>query len=392
MTAKLELTPIRRAGCLVPRLFGQGAIVAALLFPTAAVAGGDGTLLHVVDFEARGDFEPGGVYSQVDENVDTCEHDETCETNSLDIIEGPEPVRAGLRAVKVTFAEGDEQNTSGRRAEMKLTDFFTHEYDVHFWYGFSVFIPEEWELAEQDHSNVFQIHGGEGPGSSPVIGVRVGDDGNWLITTERNGTPDEQITDELGTTPVQKGVWTDWVMHAVWSAQDDGVLEIWKGGEKVVDLQGWRTLHPDTEADQPTPLLYVKFGYYGEDRDRVLYYDEVRIAKGDGDLTALVSPPGGDGGGGGSGSGGAGNGGSGNGGSGDGGSGNGTVSQAASGSTGAGQGGAAGGDANAGEADGCDCRLGSGPRGSGSAIPWLAAALAVVACRRGVRRATSYRG
>lgn len=384
----IEAEAVCRAGIVAPRLFGSGAILASLLLTTATAVAGEGRLLHTVDFEVDGDFDPGGTYPQVDDNIDTCEHDETCETNSLDIVEAPEPVRAGLRAVKVTFAEGDQQNTSGTRAEMKLSDFFTHEYDVDFWYGFSVFIPEDWDLAEQDHSNVFQIHGGEGPGSSPVIGIRVGDNGNWLITTERNGTPDRQITDELGTTPVEKGVWTDWVMHAKWSAQDDGVLEIWKGGDEVVSLQNWRTLHPDTETEQPTPLLYVKFGYYGVDRDRVLYYDEVRIAKGTGDLTGLVSPPGGNEGGGGSGAGGSGDGGSGGSGSNEGGSGAGAPGDGGTNSGGSGQGGSAGGDPAAADGDGCGCRVERERAGAGSVrwLPWMLLALVAAARKRRVRR------
>ena len=67
-----------------------------------------GTLLHTVNFEDAGDFDgKDGVYSQVDSNVDTCEHDGTYSTDSLAIIESPLPVRAGKRAVRVTFAAGD---------------------------------------------------------------------------------------------------------------------------------------------------------------------------------------------------------------------------------------------------------------------------------------------
>jgi MYXO-CTERM domain-containing protein len=259
------------------------------LVPVSAHAAG--TLLHTLDFEAPGDFLPGAGYSQVDPNVDTCEHDETCTTDSFAIIESPGPVRAGNRALRVTFAQGDRQTTSGTRAEVKLGGQFQHEYDVSFWYGFSVLIPDDWEFASSDYSNVFQIHAGSGPGSSPVVGFRIGDAGRWRITSERDGVPSNQITETLAEFPIQKGIWNDFVMHAVWSSEDDGVLEIWHNGSKPVDKQAWRTIHPDTEAQNPTCNFYVKLGYYGLDRDRVLYHDEFRVAKGTGDLSALVAPP-----------------------------------------------------------------------------------------------------
>ena len=288
----------RRPTCRQALRVWRIALLSSALGMVPAPAFAAGTLLHTVDFEAPGDFHgEDGTYSQVDSNVDTCEYDGTCGTDSLAIIESPEPVRAGKRAVKVTHAKGD-LSARGARAEMKLAQQLTHEYHVSFWYGFSVFIPNDWQFSSRDHSLVFQIHAGSsGPGSSPVVGVRIGDNGNWVITTERDGTPDNQVTDELGTAPIQKGVWNDWVMHPIWSSVSDvapsvsdGVLEIWLNGNKLVDKQNWRTLYPSTETDKPTPTLYVKLGYYGADTNRVLFHDELRIAKGDGDLSALVSP------------------------------------------------------------------------------------------------------
>ena len=95
--------------------------------------------------------------------------------------------------------------------------------------------------------------------------------------------------------PYKTGVWTDWVFHVKWSYQADGILEIWKNGEKVVDQKG-----PNTFNDAKGP--YFKMGLYKGWKDpdrpsdavnkRVLYHDEFRMAGADASYTDVA--PGGE--------------------------------------------------------------------------------------------------
>ena len=55
--------------------------------------------------------------------------------------------------------------------------------------------------------------------------------------------------------PTEKGCWTDWVVHVKWSYQSDGILQIWKNGEKVVDQNG-----PNAFNDAHGP--FFKMGLY----------------------------------------------------------------------------------------------------------------------------------
>ena len=86
-------------------------------------------------------------------------------------------------------------------------------------------------------------------------------------------------------------MWTDWVVHARWSFRDDGLLEIWKDGEKIIEQHG-----PNTYNDQRG--MYFKIGIYKPPWDkpvksdvdrRVVVHDEIRIA-GPGARYADVAP------------------------------------------------------------------------------------------------------
>ncbi len=53
----------------------------------------------------------------------------------------------------------------------------------------------------------------------------------------------------------ERGVWTDWVVHAKWSYGSDGFLKIWKDGKLVIDQNG-----PNAYNDASGP--FFKMGLY----------------------------------------------------------------------------------------------------------------------------------
>lgn len=92
--------------------------------------------------------------------------------------------------------------------------------------------------------------------------------------------------------PPDYGKWIDWVIHVRFS-KTDGIIEVWRQGEQIVD---W---HGDNHQIEKHEGAYLKFGLYSSQYEknrlegatsRTVYHDELRIAGSDGSYE-LVSPP-----------------------------------------------------------------------------------------------------
>jgi hypothetical protein len=197
------------------------------------------------------------------------------------------PTRAGKYAMKTSLDRHKDKvpyrtEVSGPRGEV----------GEEYWYGFSIFLPKDyvtdniWEIVAQWHGSPdFDI--GEN-WRNPVMALST-NGGKWTLlnrwdakrNTFESGKREYGGTKRYDFGAYKTEVWTDWVIHVKWSYQDDGILEIWKGGEKVVDQKG-----PNTFNDAKGP--YFKMGIYKGWKDpkrpgdavskRVLYHDEFRMA------------------------------------------------------------------------------------------------------------------
>jgi hypothetical protein len=237
------------------------------------------TPTFVADFEDDGDFVgEDGTYPQLDGNVDTCEYDGSCSTDSMAILTGASApaARCGDRALRVTLRNTDALVAGGRRAEVR-TDLDGHARPTlgdDLWYGFSVYIPTAW--TETSQKLVHQWHPMGEPGPAPAIGFRAV--GNvWRLTRELDAGDDVLVE-----TPMEKGVWTDVVVHARWSPDaEEGLLEVW-----ITDSDPQRQVFAETLQTMEAGAAIgpvVKFGIYGSPSqlDEVsLHYDEIREAVG----------------------------------------------------------------------------------------------------------------
>ncbi len=240
--------------------------LASLTFCLAAicVTADDSALLKVVDFET-GELPQLGLQKAQDD--------------SLSIV--TTPVRAGKYAAKTLLRVSDPEVNSGQRAEFsdgKKTTKIEMEKD--YWYGLSIFVPEEFTAPVKSNAVLFQWHTQQG-GPSPVLSIRV--QGNeWLI----NGNATEKRR-TLARLPLVKGKWTDWVVHARWSAKEDGFWTIWKDGTEIVNERNIITQYPEELGP------YAKFGQYHSVDEKapqnVIFFDEYRVAGPDGSFEA-VSP------------------------------------------------------------------------------------------------------
>ena len=162
-----------------------------------------------------------------------------------------------------------------------------------WWYAFSIFIPGNHIADSVTHDVVAQWHAnkdkGEGNLGGPPVGLRINNtnwelDVNWTskpITTKKNIIGQRY---KLG--PIEPGVWTNWVFHFKWSYNNDGVLEVWKNGSKVVNRNG-----PNNYNDKTGPFL--KVGLYKTAwrsdakgdiniKSRTFYHDGFVVARGEG--------------------------------------------------------------------------------------------------------------
>lgn len=221
-------------------------------------------VLHTADFE-RGDVDEQGLKLHVgrDDAITRTAH----------------PVRAGKYAAKVLLRADDPKVHKGQRAE--FTDSKRH-IDLHadYWYGLSVFIPDDFKSREDSSAVLIQWHTQQG-GPSPVLAVRI-DKSGWLITTNA-----EKSRRKIARLPLEKNRWHDWVVRANWSADPTGSWTVWLNGEIVVDESNIVTDYPEDEGP------YMKFGqYHSVDEDvpaNIMYVDEFRIA-GPGSTYADVVP------------------------------------------------------------------------------------------------------
>jgi hypothetical protein len=200
-----------------------------------------------------------------------------------------EVARAGKHAMK-TVLNRRTSRTSYRTevtSSAALDVIPGHEY----WYGFSIYLPHDyvpdpiWEIVAQWHSSPDNQQEHRNAPNPPL--ALFTHDGEWSVSVLWDAKPitdkkvgyDGNRTYSLG--KYATGRWTDWVFRVKWSHKSDGLLQVWKDGQLVIDHKG-----PVGFNDRNGP--YLKLGIYkgwkdrtnpaGVVSERVLYHDEVRIA------------------------------------------------------------------------------------------------------------------
>lgn len=159
------------------------------------------------------------------------------------------------------------------------------EFDEDYWYGFSVYLPQDWEVSGRNEV-IAQFHSTLDPGdkaNGPPMSIRAGT-GNWEIVNRAEG--DKRAGGKVWTLNSvweDVGKWTDWVIHYKPSYGNKGVLRIWKDGSLVVQRYG-----KNTYQDRVGP--YFKMGLYMNWKKRnccdpgvrakTVYHDALRIASG----------------------------------------------------------------------------------------------------------------
>ncbi|MDO6440368.1 polysaccharide lyase [Cyclobacterium sp. 1_MG-2023] len=194
------------------------------------------------------------------------------------------PVFSGNKSGKFELRYGDKMATKngGPRAEV----LFPKQSHFERWYSFAVFFPSlEWGK-DQDDELISQWHSGKG---TPTLALRV-ISGNLKL---RIGY-DSQIPSskwnyyDFGSLP--KDRWDEFVFHVIHSIGKDGLVEVWRNGEKLVTHNG-----PNMYREGNLPRW--KIGIYKSswskrktDVDlRVVYFDNIKLADENADLNFMMS-------------------------------------------------------------------------------------------------------
>ena len=221
------------------------------------------------------------------------------------VVTAPEPVRYGKYSMKSVV----DRKTSKVSYRTEVVPHMKEPAKIgqDYWYGFSIYFPKAWtpdniwEIVAQWH-DVWDRDLGE-TSRNPILSFHAANDEISIhnIWDSRPLTPAEpkgkghkyEGGAKLWQGPIDHDHWTDWVVHVKWSFKADGLMEIWRNGEKIVNRTG-----PNCFNDKKGP--YFKMGIYKGWRDRekpegkvssrTIYHDEVRIAGPGGSYKAVSSP------------------------------------------------------------------------------------------------------
>jgi len=166
------------------------------------------------------------------------------------------------------------------------------------WYRVSIFIPEDWE-DDANTCQLYQFHSLDNPGDGakiPALSCFVSSgqyDINiaWNSLYQSSGWHDEHFYP--GAISGDKGTWVDWVIHARWDYRADssggnGLIEIWKNGDLVVNYNGACGYNDDLG-------VYFKWGlmklgpWTFTSSEKIAYFDDVRVGTDDADYAEMMA-------------------------------------------------------------------------------------------------------
>lgn len=202
--------------------------------------------------------------------------------------------RSGKYSAKFKIENSNPLVAGSYRAELKseVSPKFAER-----WYGFSTYLPSTFTIDRVPES-IFQWHNVPNFSSGEDWGLKTTDggirqtplhvqtvNGKYLLVHSLSTVPSDYKSPvsvnkyDLGT--YQTGAWTDWVLHIKFTYLNDGIIEVWKNGVKVLTINGQTYYNDETGP-------YLKFGLYkwgwsGSESivsERTIYFDDFKIGSG----------------------------------------------------------------------------------------------------------------
>jgi hypothetical protein len=172
----------------------------------------------------------------------------------------------GLKSARFELRDTDPEIQSGSRAEISFPD----ATNLNRWYAYALYAPSAQYKIDTDDDVISQWH--QGASATPALCLRVKNDriyirvlGTWV---------------DLGV--FEKDKWRAYVMHVKHSAGSDGLIEIWRDGQKILNRTGPNMYAITGDYEAPN----WKLGIYKSDwngtgttqsTQRVLYFDDIKL-------------------------------------------------------------------------------------------------------------------
>ncbi len=197
------------------------------------------------------------------------------------------PVRAGDYAVKMRIEyqwngveNYDRTELQGKRKDNgSHTSFFSPGKE--YWIGFSCFLPSDWAVDNAEEL-IFQLHGNGDGDRSPSLALYIdGDEWYWYDRwqPDRDAVNSTAGEKELWRGQYEKGKWVDWVIHAKFSYNEDGFLEIFKNDSSIAEYNGPNCYNDALGIRGPQTGVYKWPWLQGPTNvtERIVYLDEFAV-------------------------------------------------------------------------------------------------------------------
>jgi hypothetical protein len=177
------------------------------------------------------------------------------------------PVFSGAKSGRFELRSSDGEVANGTRAEVIVADPATNK---NRWYSFAAYFPSK-DYAYDTESEVIS-QWWQSSGTTQATSLRVRKDRLILRTGNNSGSLKEI---DLG--GITKDTWNEYVFHFIHSYGSDGLIEVWKNGNKILTHTGGNMY--DTKMPNWKIGIYKASWNSGESltTKRVLLYDNVRV-------------------------------------------------------------------------------------------------------------------
>lgn len=200
--------------------------------------------------------------------------------------------RAGDFAVHLVNHYSDPDGAR-LRTEMTAQSQGEIVWEREYWIGFSFYL-KDWsestypEIVQQFHAVPHNRQWATNVAARNITSLWV-ESGqlNLSVITHPNAGPaaGAALADKVWSEPVKPNTWYDWVIHLLPSQGGQGIIEVWRNGQKIYHQEGPNVDIQDSVGQMAEPYYYLKCGVYNwpwgsgkHDVDlREIIYDEVRI-------------------------------------------------------------------------------------------------------------------
>jgi len=203
------------------------------------------------------DFEGSTAFTQVHQQFGT--------SHAFRVIGDPQD--RSNHAGRFELRQNDPIQSNGKRSEV----LFPRQDGNDRWYSYSVMLPSDGYATDSNREIISQWH--QSTGGPPTIALKVANDKFFI----RSGETADQRRD-YPIADVEKDVWHDFVFHIVHSHRSDGLIEVWKNGEKVLEHKGANSYEDVAQARWKIGIYKSTWSKRETDTDRrVIFFDNVKL-------------------------------------------------------------------------------------------------------------------